>query len=76
MARGARYDIMTIKTYNFSNFLELAKIPSRTVFIFHDEKAPVTPFWVEIAGVRNMAGFFRHEDALEYAEFLERKEAE
>jgi len=46
------------------------------VYIFIDHAEMANNIYVEIAGDRNVAGFFDIKDAKEYAEFLQQKERE
>jgi len=61
-----------VKIYRTPIELLKAKIEEGTVFIYHDASCD-TPYFVEIAGVRNVAGFFRLKDAQRYVEWLQKR---
>jgi len=61
-----------VKIYRIPIEVAKAKIKKGTIYIYHDAGYD-TPYFVGIAGVRNVAGFFLLKDAEEYAEWLQSK---
>jgi len=64
---------MGIKTYKSLKEFEKKPAKAGEVYIYYNKGDTELCWWVEIAFDRNVGGFFKEEDARDYAEYLKNK---